>query len=82
MLCVTHVHAAQVANFVQQLDRDLTDKKKTTEVDMALLLPQGYSSRITQELDKKVRKAPAVRFFAPSQAPTALFDGGLPGWQT
>jgi hypothetical protein len=70
----------QVVPFVQQLDRDLTDKRRTAEVDMAPLLSEGYSSQITSELEKKLRKAPATSFLSPNEAPRGLFDHGLPGW--
>ena len=68
----------QVANFVQQLDRDLTDKKKTAEIDMAPLLSESYSSQITHELGKKLRKAPATAI----AQPIGLFQTGLLGWET
>ena len=61
---------------MEQLDRDLTDRKKTAEIDMAPLLRESYTSQLQQELGRKVRKAPPTTFVVPR----GLFDGGLPGW--
>jgi CBF/Mak21 family len=70
-----HALAVQVSKFVEQLDRDLTDRKKTAEVDMAPLLPEGYSSQLRTELARKLRAAPATAYVQPQ----GLFDGGMPG---
>ena len=58
------------------LDRDLTDRKKVAEVDMAPLLSEGYTSQLQADLGKKLRKPPATEF----QQVNGLFDQALPGW--
>lgn len=70
----------QVASFVQQLDRDLTDRKATAEIDMAPLLAEGYGTRLAEELDKKLRKAPPVAFYSAADAPRGILDKPPPGW--
>lgn len=66
----------QVAHFVKQLDRDLTDRKKVAEIDMAPLLAGGYSTQLQAELSKKLRKPPSCAY----EGMGSLFDAGLPGW--
>ena len=65
---------------MQQLDRDLTDRKGTAEIDMAPLLAEGYGTRLADELEKKLRKAPPLAFYNAVNAPKGIFDRAPPGW--
>ena len=63
------------------LDKDLTDRKKTSEVDIAPLLGDSYAAMVAAELKRRLKQAP-VAFWA--QPPTALFvqeaAADFPGW--
>jgi len=63
-----------VAAFVTILDKDLADRKKTAEVDIAPLLTSSYSEMSTGELAKRLKQVP-VAFYA--QKPQQLFDADL-----
>lgn len=65
----------QVASFVEILDKDLTDKAMTSEVDLQPLILQSCASLIKEHLGKKQRRPPAVEFYA--QWPRKLFDSGM-----
>jgi hypothetical protein len=67
----------QVAAMCTVLDKDLTDRVRTSEVDVAPLLTASYASLLQQELGRKLRKGVAVAFY--SSTPAGLFDGGLIG---
>ena len=64
----------QVAAFVTILDKDLADKRKTAEVDVAPLLTSSYSKLVSSELAKRLKRVP-VAFYA--QRPKQLFDAEL-----
>lgn len=59
------------------LDKDLTDRIRTSELDMQPLLPTSYSSLMAQELGKKLRKSVPVAFY--KTLPSGLWDEGLLG---
>lgn len=59
------------------LDKDLSDRVRTSEVDITPLLTASYASLLQQELGRKLRRGVPVAFY--SSAPTGLFDGGLVG---
>jgi hypothetical protein len=66
------------------LDKDLSDRVRTAEVDVAPLLGASYASLLAQELGRKLRRGVPVAFYA--EQPAGLFDAGsigveLPGWQ-
>ncbi|GLC39601.1 hypothetical protein PLESTB_000808400 [Pleodorina starrii] len=79
-------YCPQVSTFCAVLDKDLTDRTKTAEVNLEDLLgtakgegqqPGGagsYSALIHGELVRKLRKAP-IAFY--SQPPTSLFHGNF-----
>eukprot|EP00803_Ostreobium_quekettii_P011112 evm.model.scf_1023.3 EVM.evm.TU.scf_1023.3 scf_1023:12077-20588(-) len=64
-------YCPQVAAFVSVLDKDMTDKLKTSEVDLEPLLLGSYASLIGEHTGKKLRRPPVVEFY--SQWPTRLF---------
>ena len=61
---------AQVAAFVTVLDKDLTDRKKTAEVDIGPLLTSSYSELSAAELGRRLKHVP-VAFYA-QKAPELL----------
>ena len=72
----------QVAAFATVLDKDLSDRKKTSEVELAPLLPESYASMVAAELKRRLKQAP-VAFWA--RPPVALFSqdaaSDFPGWE-
>ncbi len=46
----------QVAAFCTVLDKDLSDRTKTSEVDISPLLIQSYSTLINQELERRLKQ--------------------------
>jgi len=48
----------QVAAFVSVLDKDLSDRVKTAEVDLEPVLAASYSSLITQEAARRLKAVP------------------------
>lgn len=59
------------------LDRDLSDRVRSSELDLAPLLPASYASLMAQELGRKLRKGVPVAFYA--SQPKGLWDEGLLG---
>ncbi|KAK9824409.1 hypothetical protein WJX72_010079 [[Myrmecia] bisecta] len=77
-----HHYSPQVAAFVAILDKDLRDRKKTAEVDIAPLLSESYGSLITQEAERRLKSVPTAFYHKP---PTKLFDANsatdFEGWE-
>eukprot|EP00775_Hariotina_reticulata_P011229 gene11229-11378_t len=76
-------YCPQVSNMCSVLDKDLTDRVRTSELDIQPLLPASYASLMGQELGKKLRKGVPVAFY--KTFPPGLFDeglvlGGFQGW--
>jgi hypothetical protein len=69
----------QVPGFLEHLNRDLSKKKQVAEVDMMSLLPEGYSSLLTVELKKKLRRTPAIAIHDKCTMLTGLRMSDLPG---
>jgi len=73
------IDVAQMATLI--LEKDVTDRRKTAEINMAELTKASYSSMTQVELKKRLKKVP-VAFYA--QPPTQLFDkhceSDFPGW--
>lgn len=72
----------QVAAYVQNVDKPLTDRRKTAELDIQAVVLESYGTMIRGELEKRLRKPPATAFYEPADAPTGLFSTPLPGWRT
>ena len=63
------------------LDRDLTDRRKTAEVDAGELAGGSYASMLRTEAGRRLKAVPTAFYADP---PTALFGergpGGFEGW--
>jgi hypothetical protein len=75
--CLLLLLLLQVAAMCTVLDKDLSDRVRTSELDVTPLLAASYASLLQQELGRKLRKGVAVAFY--SSTPAGLFDGGLIG---
>eukprot|EP00951_Prasinocladus_malaysianus_P047118 scaffold648969_cov28-Prasinocladus_malaysianus.AAC.1 len=52
------------------LEKDVTDRRKTSEINVELLTRESYSGMVSAELKKRLKRVP-VAFYA--QPPTKLF---------
>lgn len=59
-----------MAAYCAVLDKDLTNRRKTSEVDVAPLLSASYSSLFAREVGRRLKAAPAAFYADP---PAALF---------
>jgi hypothetical protein len=50
----------QVAAYVQNVDKPLTDRRKTAELDIQAIVLESYGTMIRGELEKRLRKPPAT----------------------
>lgn len=55
----------------QTLEKDLSDKKKTAELDISELIGGSYSNLVSNELSRRIKQVP-VAFY--QTAPKGLFD--------
>jgi hypothetical protein len=62
----------QVAAFVTILDKDLTRRGNTAEVEISPLLHASTSSLCKQQLEKRIKSVP-LAFYPVNQTPTTLF---------
>lgn len=73
----------QVALAMELLDKDLTDKKKCSEVDILPLLGASYSGMLAHDVSRRLKKVPTAFYPRP---PTRLFDENsiqdFAGWET
>ncbi len=60
----------QVAAYCSVLDKDLRDRKKTSEVDVGEALGAGYASMIVSEVSRRLKQVPTAFYRTP---PEALF---------
>lgn len=79
-----------VAAFCAILDRDLTNRRKTAEVDVGEVLQASYTSMFDKEAGRRLKQVPTAFHATP---PTSLFEGvgagggagegshGFPGWE-
>lgn len=74
--CVV-VAVVQVSSMCSILDKDLTDRIRTSELDIQPLLITSYWSLMAQELGKKLRKSVPVAFY--KTLPQGQWDRGLLG---
>lgn len=72
----------EVASFTAILDKDLSDKKRTAEVDMQPLLGRSYGSRFATEASRRLKAVPTAHYTTPPRAlfPAAALGSTLPGW--
>jgi U3 small nucleolar RNA-associated protein 19 len=66
-------YCPQVATLTAVLDKDLSDRAHTSEVDLDPLLATSYASLIASEAGRRLKAAP-VAFYA--RPPAGLFCGG------
>jgi U3 small nucleolar RNA-associated protein 19 len=70
-----------VSAFVAVLDKDLSNRTKTSEVDLEPLLRNSYSSLFAAEAGRRLKSVP-VAFY--QQPPAKLFDASclaaFAGW--
>lgn len=66
----SHYYAAVAQMACVILEKDLTDRRKTAEINMGLLTKESYSSMISAELKKRVKRVPVAFYPKP---PTKLF---------
>ncbi|GAX81728.1 hypothetical protein CEUSTIGMA_g9156.t1 [Chlamydomonas eustigma] len=71
LTCLRNHYCPQVAALCSILDKDLTDRTKTTEVDMDPLVSASYSSLFSQEVERRLKQVPLAFY---QQPPTKLFD--------
>jgi len=50
----------QIAALATELDKDLTDRKRTAEVDLAPLLTGSYTSLVSAELARRLKQVPVA----------------------
>ena len=61
----------QVAAYCAHLDKDLRDRKKTSEVDISELLGASYASMFAAEAARRLKAVPTAFY---SQPPQRLFE--------
>jgi len=71
-----------VAAMVGALDKDLADRKRTTELDLAPLLAGSYAGLVGAELGRRARAPPPTAFYAapPRRLLGANCAADFPGW--
>lgn len=69
-------YCPQVAALCSILDKDLGDRKLTTEVDVDPVLAASYSSLFKQEAERRLKAVPLAFYQHP---PTKLFDSAISG---
>jgi U3 small nucleolar RNA-associated protein 19 len=69
-------YCPQVSTLLQVLDKDLSDRAHTSEVDLDPLLAASYSSLIASEAGRRLKAAPVAFYPRP---PAALFGGAAAG---
>lgn len=70
----------QVATYTAIFNKDLTDKKRSAEVDTSGLLSASYSGLAKAELDRRLKAVPVAIY---AEAPQTLFHDAaqiFPGW--
>ncbi len=72
----------QVSAYCTILDKDLRDRKKTSEVDISELLTASYASMFAAEAGRRLKAVPTAFYRTP---PERLFEGPAvaadwPGW--
>jgi len=65
-----HCQVAVVAK--QVMDKDLNDRKKTAELDIAPYVGGSYTGLLTVELNRRIKQVSTAFYPTP---PTKLFDG-------
>ena len=69
-------YSPAVSRFVTVLDRDLSNRMVTADVDIAALANASYASLFAEETERRLKAVPLA--FYPEQTPRALWEDG---WQ-
>ena len=73
--------ALQVAAFCGTLEKDLSDRRKTAEVDVADISTLSYASVFVSEAERRLKVVPTAFY---QRAPHCLFDANsatdFAGW--
>jgi hypothetical protein len=69
-------YSPAVSRFVTVLDRDLSNRMVTADVDIAALANASYASLFAEEAERRLKAVPLA--FYPEQTPRALWEDG---WQ-
>ncbi len=65
-------YSPAVSRFVSVLERDLANRKKTTEMDMAALAGASYASLIAEEVERRLKAVP-LAFYPHDAEPASLW---------
>jgi U3 small nucleolar RNA-associated protein 19 len=65
-------YAPAVSRFVAVLDRDVTNRMQTADVDLGALAAASYASLFAEEAERRLKAVPLA--FYPEQQPSALWD--------
>ena len=66
-------YSPAVSRFVAVLERELGNRWKTQELDLALLCSSSYSTLFEEENGRRMKAVP-LAFYEPQAEPTAWFD--------
>jgi hypothetical protein len=70
---INHFESWQVAVLAKQiLDKDLNDRRKTAELDIAPYVGGSYTGLLTVELNRRIKQVSTAFYPTP---PKKLFDG-------
>ena len=68
-------YSPSVARFVAVLDKDLTDKRKTQDMDLAALGGASYATMVSEELERRLKTVPLAFYSTPEEEPAGLWGG-------
>ncbi len=72
-----------VSSYCAILEKDLTDRRRTAEIDVGDVLSASYTSMFTREVEKRLKSVPAA-FYAvdamPKKVMDEVFSGDFEGW--
>ncbi len=70
-----HHYAPAVARFVSVLDRDISNRLQTADVDVAALASASYATLFAEDAERRLKTVP-LAFYLPEQDPKGLWDDG------
>lgn len=81
-LTALRAHAdPSVSGYCSILDKDLSDRRRTAEVDVGDVLTASYTSLFTREVERRLKQVPAAFYAeAPSKVMSEQTAGDFPGW--
>ncbi|KAH7617166.1 hypothetical protein Ndes2526B_g07759 [Nannochloris sp. 'desiccata'] len=63
-----------VSSYCSILEKDLSDRKRTAEIDVGDVLIASYTSMFTREVERRLKSVPAA-FYAVEEMPKKVMDG-------